>query len=85
MSEEMLAITEKGIMLAIEILVRDGFVVDAPGSNHTSNLIALKSICGKFLEASLAKGEARSDQECQDAIVIAYFEAYLEDVTRKLN
>jgi hypothetical protein len=78
-------ITEAGMVLAVEILVRDGFLTDEPGRSHTSNLVAAKAACGRYIEASRAKGEGRSPQDVQDVIVIAYFEAYLEAVTRKLN
>ena len=84
MSEETYKITEKGMALALEILVRDGFFTENPNGN-AADLFATKAACRKYIEASVAKGDARSDQEGQDVIMFAYFEAYLEDVTRKLN
>jgi hypothetical protein len=77
-------ITENGIIVAAEILVRDGFFKGNPSGSH-ADLFAAKAACRKYIEASVAKGDARSEQDCADAVLIAYFEAYLEDVTRKIN
>lgn len=76
-------ITDKGLDLAVGILMRDGYLplLDA----GVPPAMQLKTACRRYIEASKAKGDARSDQECQDAILIAFFGAYLEDVTRKLN
>jgi hypothetical protein len=78
-------VTEKGMLLALRLLQREGFLLEEPGVNVTADLIAAKRACGKYIEASKAKGDARSDQDCQDAVMIAYFEAWLEDITRKIN
>jgi len=72
--------------LAVALLARNGFLEDMePTENFVENFIKLKAACIKHREASIAKGEARSEEECRDAIMIAYFEAYLDDVTRKIN
>lgn len=86
MSDEPTRITEKGMDAAVEILARDGYLDAAePTENVYENFTLLKAACVKHREASVAKGSARSKAECRDAILVAYFEAYLEDVTRKVN
>jgi hypothetical protein len=86
MSEEYSRITEKGMDQAVEILARDGFLDDAePTDNVFENFSQLKVACGKYVEASVAKGSDRSNQECAEAILIGFFQAYLEDVTNRVN
>jgi hypothetical protein len=86
MSEEYSRISEKGMDEAVNILARDGFLDDAePTENVFENFSKLKIACGKYVEASVAKGSARSNTECRDAILIGFFQAYLEDVTRRVN
>jgi hypothetical protein len=86
MSEEHSRITEKGMDQAVEILARDGFLDDAePTENIFDNFSKLRAACGKYVEASVAKGSARSSKECAEAILVGFFQAYLEDVTRRVN
>lgn len=81
MSEEV-RISDKGIILATEVLVRDGFY---PSDSSASDLFALKAACERYIKASKALGDIRTYRDRRDAVLIAYFEAYLVDVTRKLN
>ena len=84
--DQPMRISEKGMEAAVEVLARDGFLDDMePTENHIENFIKLRTACAKYRDASVAKGEARTNQECTDAIMIAYFEAYLTDVTRNIN
>ena len=86
MSEEYTRITDKGMDQAVEILARDGFLDEAdPTENVFDNFRKLKVACGKYVEASVAKGSARSNKECTEAILVGFFQAYLEDVTSKVN
>jgi len=86
MSFEEYRITEKGMELAVKILADGGFLDNMePTENVIKNFVMLKSACAKFIEASIAKGEARSHQESLDAVAIAFFEAYLEAVTQSVN
>ena len=77
-------ITDRGIEFAVEILEREGYLTDAFSENDDfdANLAKVKTAIAKYLEASVAKGSARSNQECADAILIAYFEAYIDDVAK---
>jgi len=85
MSEEH-RITEKGMELAVSILAREGFLDNMePSENVIENFIKLKTACTKYIEAFVAKGPDHSDEEASNAIVIAYFEAYLEAVTQSVN
>jgi len=79
-------ITEKGMALAVQVLARDGYLDDMePTESFVENFIKLKAACNKYRDASVAKGGERSDEECRDAIMIAYFEAYLTDVVSHFN
>lgn len=79
-------LTEKGMAVAVEILASDGYLDDMePSENVLENLVQLKIACNKYVAASVDKGDGRSDDECRNAIVIAYFEAYLTAVTQNVN
>jgi hypothetical protein len=84
--DEYLRLSEKGMDAAVEILARDGFLDEIePTENVFENYSNLKVACDKYVAASVAKGSARSSEECRDAILVAYFQAYLVDVTRQVN
>ena len=72
-------ITEKGIEQAVSILIRDGFLGDA-ADDVTSEVLLLQEACAKYVEVSVAKGSNRSNAECAEAILIGFFQAYLDDV-----
>ena len=83
MSEEAHRITEKGVELALEILERGGYLPEATDSIDVDTA-QLKAACTEYIEASVAKGSARSNEECRDAILIAYLNGYLEDLLRRI-
>jgi hypothetical protein len=76
-------ISEKGIERAVEILLRDGFLGDAAG-DFTSEILLLQEACAKYVEVSVAKGTNRSNAECAEALLIGFFQAYLDDVYRTM-
>jgi hypothetical protein len=83
MGEEQYRLSEAGIEEAVEILERDGFLPDTT-EDEAINTLALRTACARYIEASVAKGDRRTDRECQDAIVIGYFEAQLQDRVRRI-
>jgi hypothetical protein len=83
MSDEPTRITEKGIEQAVTILLREGFLGDA-ASDITSEILLLQEACRKYVEVSVAKGTHRSNAECAEAILIGFFQAYLDDVYRTM-
>jgi len=86
MNDEPMRISEKGMALAVEILAQQGYLDEMePSDNFVENFIKIKAACDKYIEASIAKGDTRSHEECRDAIMIGYFHAYLQDVTRNVN
>lgn len=80
-------ITDKGIAEASYILVRDGYLDEAllDVTNVMAGVVALKAACKEYIKASVAKGDERSDLECRDALLIGFFEAFLEDYTNRIN
>lgn len=81
--EETYRLTEKGMVLALQILERDGYLPE-PTVNLDVDIVQLEQACARYLENSRAKGEARNSQEASDAIIIAYFEGYLKDLSNRL-
>ena len=83
---EVARITEKGIDAALIVLERDGYLVEEPSeTNSVSNYVYLNKVCLKYIEDSKVKGDARTQQEEKDGILIAYFQAYLQDTLAKIN
>ena len=70
---------------AVEVLARDGYLDDAESESMAEYFIKLKTAAAKYREASVAKGSDRSNEECRDAILVAFFEAHLADFTSEIN
>jgi hypothetical protein len=86
MSDEKVHITEKGIDVALVVLEREGYLTQDPHEPLiVSDYVYLNKICLEYMEASKAKGDARTQQEEKDGILIAYFQAFLEDTLKKVN
>jgi hypothetical protein len=83
MGEQQYRLTDEGVQDAIEILERGGYLPEA-SDDEALNTFALKAACAKYIAVSVAKGDARSDQECQDALVIGFLDAKLQDTVRRL-
>jgi hypothetical protein len=67
----------------VTILMRDGFLGDA-ATDMISEVLLLQEACRKYVEVSVAKGTNRSNVECAEALLIGFFQAYLDDVYRTL-
>lgn len=80
--EEFHRITPKGIDVALGILGREG-LLPQPTNSLGVDVENIKAACDRYLEAFRA-GSNHTEQEALDAIVIAYFDAYLEDMVRGL-
>lgn len=83
MDDEQMRISEAGILEALQILEREGYLPE-PTESIDVDAIQLKEAADKYVEASIAKGSERTNKECREAILIAYFQAYLADLTRAL-
>ena len=75
-------ITEKGMEVALDILHKDGFLPKLT-DNFEINIVLAKVACVEYIRASVAKGEARTDEDIKWAILIGFFEAYLDDTMKK--
>ena len=84
MEDEQTRITEEGIAEAVHILYRDGYLTSLSTADDFSDLNVLKAACEKYVAASVARGSARSNTECRDAILIGFFRAWVEDQLRYL-
>jgi hypothetical protein len=76
-------ITDEGIQEAIEILDRGGFLPE-PLEDEALNTLQLKTSCAKYIDASRAKGDARTDQEERDVIIVFLFEAHISARVRRM-
>jgi hypothetical protein len=77
-------ITEAGIEAAIQVLNTSGDIPQS-GSNPTETCIRLIAACEKYLEASRAKGDSRSEQEERDGVLVCYFLYYLRETISTVN
>jgi hypothetical protein len=84
MDDEQMSITEEGVAEAVTILVRDGFLVYMTDEDDFSDLGTLAKACEKYVAASVAKGSKRSNVECRDAILVGYFQAWVEDQLKRM-
>jgi hypothetical protein len=84
MDDEQVSITEEGVAEAITILVRDGYLTGMTDDDDFSDLNTLKKACVKYIEASIAKGSKRSQMECRDALLIGFFQAWVDDQLRQI-
>lgn len=82
--EESYILTEKGKIMALQILHHGDLLPELSG-NLATDASLVRAACAKYIEASVAKGEARSEEECADVIAIALFDAYLEALSQKIN
>ena len=83
MSEESYRLTEKGMVQALEILEREGLLPKQTESIDV-DAVQLRAACAEHSKRSVAKGGERTNEECAEALLIAYFEAYLEDLIRRI-
>ena len=77
-------ISDKGIELALRILTASGYL-PKPADNPVETHIRLIAACEKYFEASKNKGEARTEQEEQDVLLIYFFLLYLQDAVSAVN
>ena len=82
--DEHVSITEEGIAEAVHILYRDGYLLDLSKTDDFSDLNVLKAACEKYVEKSVARGSQRTSQECRDALLIGFFQAWVDDQLRYL-
>jgi hypothetical protein len=75
-----LTITKKGVSLALGTLIDGGYITP-----EETNSFRLADGCEKFLAASREKGDARTDEDKQLAILICVFLDQLQNVNRKVN
>lgn len=80
-------ITEKGIERACVILASEGYLdtVNLDPNQIMSGVFAIKEACKKYMDASKAKGSARTFEEKTNALLIAFFVDFLEDYTSRVN
>ena len=84
MEDEQTRITEEGIAEAVHILYRDGYLLSLSQTDDFSDLNVLKAACEKYVAKSVARGSQRTNAECRDAILIGFFQAWVEDQLRYL-
>lgn len=84
MEDEHMSITEEGVAEAITILARDGFLVSMTDEDDFSDLGTLAKACEKYVAVSVAKGSKRSMMECRDALLIGFFQAWVEDQLKRM-
>lgn len=77
-------ITEKGIVKAMGILRRDGYSLPQ-SENVMVNAVHLRSSVSAYLEASKAKGDARTESEMLDAVLMVFFDMYLQTTLQNVN
>ncbi len=80
-------ITEKGIAAAIKVLEDSGFrgYLSKSISNPTENSIRLIAVCEKYIEVSVAKGDARTEQEIHDGILVHLLQTHLQEAVSTMN
>jgi hypothetical protein len=83
MGDEKYRLTEEGAQEAVTILERTGFLPEAT-EDEDINTLQLMAACTKYIDASRAKGDKRTELECQDALIVAYFEAFLKALVRRI-
>jgi hypothetical protein len=76
-------LTEEGMQEALTVLENSGFLPEA-GDDEDINTLALRTACEKYVDASRAKGDARTDRECQDAMLVSFLQAHLEALVRRI-
>jgi hypothetical protein len=76
-------LTEEGVAEAVLILESSGYLPEAT-EDEDINTLALKTACEKYIEASRAKGDKRTEGEERDAMVVFYFEAHLKALVRRI-
>jgi hypothetical protein len=76
-------LTDEGVQEAIEILERGGFLPEV-SDDEIMNTVQLKVACEQYITVSREKGDKRTDQECQDAMVVVLLEARLKDAMRRI-
>ena len=82
--DEQMSITEEGVAEAITILARDGFLVSMTDEDDFSDLGTLAAACERYVKASVAKGSKRSNAECRDALLVGFFQAWVEDQRKRM-
>ena len=83
MGDEKYRLTEEGAQEAVTILERTGFLPEAT-DDEDINTLQLMAACTKYIDVSRAKGDKRTELECQDALIVAYFEAFLKALVRRI-
>jgi len=72
-------ITQKGIDYSVELLNKGGYLTEPPTDWATLNLLTLLAACEKFMEDSKKKGDARTQLEEADAVLIFIFHSYIKE------
>lgn len=80
--DETISITEAGVEESVDILIREGYLITMP--DDTDYLAQIALACEKYVAASIAKGSARSWLECRDALLIGFFQAWVEDQRKSM-
>jgi hypothetical protein len=78
-------ITEKGVTVAIDVLERDGYLTEKPTGNAFADYMALNRAIDRYIEASRDKGDARTEQDKSDAVLMFFFKVHVQEVLRSLN
>jgi hypothetical protein len=72
-------ITQKGVDYSLELLNKGGYLDQQPTDSMTLNLMYLIEACEKFIEDSKKQGDARTDLDVADAVLIFLFQHYLKE------
>jgi hypothetical protein len=82
--DEQVRITEEGIAEAVTILYRDGYLASLTPDDDFADLATLSKACEKYVAGSVAKGSQRTNMECRDALLVGFFQAWVDDQLKRM-